>query len=120
MPRFAPAPRPALFLAGLAALATAGCSSSLPAKLVLSSGDVLTGSATTTVNGQFFVQNTRVNCSGIYEGRNLLGVGRRAPVTVTCSNGKTGTSQDSLYLDGRASLTMSDRSKAVVTIGDGQ
>lgn len=112
--------RSAVLLVGLAVLTIAGCNTSVPARLVLSSGDVLRGSATTTVNGQFFVKNDRVNCSGIYEGRNLLGVGRRAPVTLNCSNGKTGTSQDSLYGDGRATLTLSDRSKAVITIGEGQ
>lgn len=104
-------------LAGLALLVLGGCASTTPARLVLPSGDILKGSATTSFNGQFYVRNERLNCTGIYEGRNVFGVGRRAPVTLHCSNGKTGSSQDAIYQTGRAGLTLSDGSKATLTLG---
>ena len=102
-------------------LAAGGCSSSTPARLVLSSGDVLQGSATTSVNGQFYVRNQKVNCTGTYEGRSVAGIGltygRKSAVTVRCSNGTTGSSDDPLYQTGQARLILSDGSKAQITIG---
>lgn len=112
--------RIAVLPAGAALLALVGCSTSTPARLVLPSGDVLRGSATTNLNGQFYVKNDRVNCTGTYEGRSIGGltasVGRKSAVTVRCSNGKTGSSDDPLYETGQARLTLSDGSKAQITL----
>ena len=108
----------------LAMLALGGCRSSTSARLVLPSGDVLRGGATTSINGQFSVRNERVNCTGTYEGRSLAGIAltyrRTASVTLRCSNGKTGRSDDLLYQAGEAQLTLSDGSKARISIGDDQ
>lgn len=92
------------------------------ATLVLASGDILRGGASTTINGQYFVKNERVNCYGSYDGRSVAGMSltlkRPAPVTVRCSNGKGGSSQDDLWHSGAAELIFSDGSKGRLSLED--
>lgn len=97
--------------------------SSKRATLLLPSGDVLTGSASATINGQYYVKNDRMNCYGSFDGRSAVGVsftaGRPAPVTVHCSNGRSGSGQDDLWGSGVAELTFKDGSKARISLAEG-
>lgn len=106
-----------------AALAVAGCRSSDPLTLVLPSGDVLRGSATTSLNGQYSVRNDRLSCYGTYEGRTLAGVGltvgRKSAVTVNCSDGRQGSSEDPLYETGQAQIRFRDGKLGRMTLGGG-
>ena len=107
---------PVLALVAMAA----GCRSSEPARLVLSQGVELRGSATTAVNGQFFVKNDRLTCYGSYDGRDVAGVsltvGRKSPLTVQCSNGKSGTSDDPVWQTGTATIRFKDGSTGSLTL----
>lgn len=105
-------PRHAL-LASAAALALAGCLSPLESKrrvtLTLPTGEILTGTATTALSGQYYVRNERVSCYGSYSGRTVGGLSvdrfrKGPPVTATCSNGKTATSRTDLWEAGEAEL----------------
>lgn len=112
-----------LAICAVALAAMAGCRSSERLMLVMSTGEVLTGGATTAVNGQYSVRNDRVSCYGTYEGRTVAGlgltIGRKSAVTVNCSDGRQGSSDDLLYEAGQAQIRFKDGKTGRMTLGSG-
>jgi hypothetical protein len=105
-----------LFAAAGLCLATAACTSSKPVVLVMPSGAVLRGSASTTLfSGDFYATDGKVTCSGPFTPS-----GGRVEVRATCSDRQRGegsgaeTSGDS----GEGTLAMNNGKTAAFVFGD--
>lgn len=105
-----------LFAAAGLCLATAACNSSKPLVLVMPSGAVLRGSATTMIfQGDFYATDGKVTCSGPFTPSR-----GRIEVRATCTDRQRGegsgaeTSGDS----GEGTLTMNNGKTASFVFGD--
>jgi hypothetical protein len=101
--------------AGLCLAATA-CSSSTPFALVLPSGDVLRGSATTRVfKGSFYATNGKVTCSGPFTPS-----GSTVDVTATCTDTQRGegSGRETGGDSGEGTLTMKNGKTATFVFGE--
>ena len=104
-----------LAAAGLG-LAAAACNSSKAFVLVMPSGDVLRGSATTTlVNGSFYATNGKVTCSGPFTPS-----GGMVDVTATCTDTQRGegSGRETGGDSGEGTLTMKNGKSASFVFGD--
>lgn len=104
-----------LAAAGLC-LAVTACNSSKPFVLVMPSGDVLRGSATTSLfKGSFYATDGKVTCSGPFRPS-----GSTVDVTATCSDAQRGegTGRESDGDSGAGTLTMKSGKTASFVFGD--
>ena len=101
--------------AGLCLTATA-CRSSTPFALVLPSGDVLRGSATTMLfKGSFYATNGKVTCSGPFTPS-----GSTVDVTASCSDTQRGdgSGRETAGDSGEGTLTMKNGKTATFVFGE--
>ena len=95
------------------------CAITAPVAVVSSSGEVLKGTATSSLtSGTFEVTNGRLNCTGTYDpspGSKLVSV------AVKCSDGRSGVGRAirDMELSGSGIVNMNDGTKATFIFGQG-
>lgn len=122
MPRFRPLPPCALLGAVLGfGVAVTGCTSSRPAALVLSSGEVLKGTASAVTSGTFVVQKGQLQCTGTFD-RTVWGLRipswSRPPVAARCNDRRSGKADEKVWSEGEAAILFDDGSGGRLLIGE--